>query len=476
VAVLLSLSVISFFWTAVPVLRFPYVVDYGEAPLVDQSNRVLSHQVIYKSDFSKPPYIVANYPPIYILLQAGLAYLTGAPLLLSGRIISIFASIASAGILASLAKSLTESNLSFLVAMGLFLGHPYVITWSALARVDLLALLFCLLGIFILYHRWYSWRWLCLALVCLLASIYTRQSYLLAGPMAASCWLWNRDRRKARIFMALLILMTILLFLTINFFSHGGFFLHIIRANINEYKLSILGDWLKQFILIWPIISIGIIAVAYQFITQYKQNVAPRLNPFIIWCILVFFVGGLLASLTVGKVGSGANYFIELISAGAVLGSLALHQIRMIKWSRKFIFLLLGCGQLIWLLAGAVYLNRVTINNTWESMDRYNQIAKRIEAAAMNGPILSDDYLGVVVELGQSIYYQPFEYGQLYHAGIWDPIPLAEEIKSGRFSLILIGGDTLDKPCCWPPELVTAIKDSYQIIYQPGIVACYPMP
>jgi hypothetical protein len=81
-----------------------------------------------------------------------------------------------------------------------------------------------------------------------------------------------------------------------------------------------------------------------------------------------------------------------------------------------------------------------------------------------------------VVQAGQPIYYQPFEYGQLYLAGIWDPEPLAQEIKSGLFPLIIIGGNTLEKPCCWPPELIQAIREAYQIEYRSGLVFCTPLP
>jgi hypothetical protein len=74
------------------------------------------------------------------------------------------------------------------------------------------------------------------------------------------------------------------------------------------------------------------------------------------------------------------------------------------------------------------------------------------------------------------VIYQPFEYGQLHQAGLWNPEPLAEQIQAGEFSLIVIGGNTLDKPCCWPPELIRAIQESYLIEYQPEVILCTPLP
>ena len=471
--VLLCLSILGFFWNTISVLRFPYVIDYGEAPLIDQANRVLANQAIYQADFSTPPYVVANYPPIYPILMAGLSHLSGMSPLLSGRIISLASAIASAGILASLSKALVGNRWSWLVVMGIFLGHPYVLSWSPLARVDLLALVFCLAALVIVYHHWLSWRWLTLALVLLLAAIYTRQSYLLAGPAASIYWLWSRDQRRACTFAFIFFTAVLFIFVTINALTQGGFYQNIIQANINTYSLSILNNWLKQFLLIWPVVVVGIIA----FIGMFLANHIPRTNAsniFIARGWLVFSFGSLLSALTVGKVGSGANYFLEMIAALSLLGAVAINYIPDIKTSIRLPVALLVGMQMIWLLAGSTTLIQDTYNKTWARVEWYDQMAHLVNAASDHGPILTDDYLGLVVNADQAIYYQPFEYGQLYKADLWDPQELAENIRQGIFPLILIGGTSLDKDCCWPPELVSAIQERYRIDYQSDMLVCVP--
>ncbi len=471
--VLLCLSILGFIWSTTSVLRFPNVIDYGEAPMVDQANRVLANQAIYQADFSTPPYVVANYPPIYPILMAGLSHLTGISPLLSGRIISLAAAIASAGVLSSLSKALGGNRWSWLAAMGIFLGHPYVLSWSPLARVDLLALFFCLAALGIVYHHWHSWRWLTLALGLLLAAIYTRQSYLLAGPAASIYWLWSQDRRRASTFTFILFAAVLLIFVAINALTQGGFYLNIIQANINTYSLSILSNWLKQFLLIWPVVVVGIIA----FIGMFLANHIPRTSAakiFIARGWLVFTFSSLLAALTAGKVGSGANYFLEMIAALSLLGALAINHIPDLKPSIRWPIALLVCAQLIWLLAGVMTLTQDTYSKTWARVEWYDQMAHLVKAASDHGPVLTDDYLGLVVIADQAIYYQPFEYGQLYKADLWDPERLAEDIRRGYFPLILIGGTSLDKPCCWPPELVSAIQERYRIDYQSDMLVCVP--
>src|SRR5262245_55204546 len=44
---------------------FPYPLDYGEAPLIDQAMRLAAGENIYRANLSVPPYTVANYPPLY---------------------------------------------------------------------------------------------------------------------------------------------------------------------------------------------------------------------------------------------------------------------------------------------------------------------------------------------------------------------------------------------------------------------------
>jgi hypothetical protein len=473
---ILLLSILGYVLIVISIAGFPYTVDYGEAPIMDQARRILAREPLYKADLSISPFVITNYPPVYPFLIAIISQITKVPLLLSGRIISILATALSAGLIASLVKSITSRNFPSLIALGLFLGHPYVLTWSALARVDMVALSFCLTAILILYHRWYSRWWLAATIICFLASIYTRQSYLLAGPLTGFFWLWSRDRQKAGYFIAILCLSVVGLFVGINTITHGGFYLNTILANINQYDISILARLGQQLLIIWPVIILGCLVSASLSLANHHHRITPAQNPFIVSGVLVFFSGSFLSASTAGKVGSGVNYFLELIAACSLLGATTYDIILMKKFRLKTFIQFAFIGQLVWLLVGAFFLYQNSISSRWEHLGWYDQIAATVREYSIAGPILSDDYLGMVVQTGLPVIYQPFEYGQLYQAGLWNPNRLAQEIRSGHFSLILIGGDTLDKPCCWPPELITAIQASYQVDHQPGLLTFTPRP
>src|SRR5262245_35865089 len=70
-------------------IKFPYSMDYGEAPLVDQAMRLAAGENIYRADISTPPYTISNYPPLYIALLAFSVKLLGPTAsFVVGRIIS----------------------------------------------------------------------------------------------------------------------------------------------------------------------------------------------------------------------------------------------------------------------------------------------------------------------------------------------------------------------------------------------------
>jgi hypothetical protein len=63
-------------------LFYPYSLDYGEAPLIDQALRLVAGQSIYRADLSAPPYTISNYPPVSLvsgLLQNNFNWLGELP-------------------------------------------------------------------------------------------------------------------------------------------------------------------------------------------------------------------------------------------------------------------------------------------------------------------------------------------------------------------------------------------------------------
>jgi hypothetical protein len=58
-------------------LVFPGGLDYGEGPLVDQVARLGREEPLYRWPLVNAPFVVTNYPPLYVALVALLARLSG---------------------------------------------------------------------------------------------------------------------------------------------------------------------------------------------------------------------------------------------------------------------------------------------------------------------------------------------------------------------------------------------------------------
>jgi len=54
------------------------------------------------------------------------------------------------------------------------------------------------------------------------------------------------------------------------------------------------------------------------------------------------------------------------------------------------------------------------------------------------GPILADEYMGLIPINRRQLYFQPFEYKQLQAANLWSEDPLVDSIKREEFSVILL--------------------------------------
>jgi 4-amino-4-deoxy-L-arabinose transferase-like glycosyltransferase len=169
-------------------LTFPFPLDYGEGPLLDQTLRLARSEAIYRNDFSTPPYTISNYPPLFPLIQVPFAWVFG-PAFWYGRAISLLGAISAALFIGLTLYTLTGDRIAAGIGGMTLLAFPYILHWSAFNRVDSLALGLSWAGLFAVV-RWPERRkGLLLAGLLFTAAIYTRQTYAMAAPLAAIAWL-----------------------------------------------------------------------------------------------------------------------------------------------------------------------------------------------------------------------------------------------------------------------------------------------
>jgi hypothetical protein len=460
-----GLTVLLFFRHGWEALAFPYPLNYGEGPLLDQSVRLAAFENIYRIDLGTPPYVVANYPPLFMLAQVPFVWLFG-PALWYGRLISLLGVAAVALFVGLTLHALTRDRIAALAGAMIFPAIPYVVRWSSLSRVDSLGLALSWAGLFVV-ARWPQKRWsVFVSALLLVAAVYTRQTYIVAAPLAAFVWLVAQGQRHRALQTAAIAGgACLLLYAVLNISTGEGFFLNTVTANLNDFRWERVSLNALGALLACPMLLLG--SLAFLLLTSRKGNRAW-------WLVAPYLIASVPTAVLVGKVGSDVNYLLELSAA------LSLATGAFIAWQRRRPRLRIA---LIALLAvqmlALAQSSRVASGLQNYVIDQRTEVARlSMMVAEADGPALTDDYMGLLPERGKRIYFQPFEMTQLARDGDWDQRPFVEDIAKEKFPLIMIWSPPFAREIRqdrWTPRMLEEIRNHYErtgrvadmVIYRP---------
>lgn len=443
-------------------LEYPYNLNYGEGPLLDQAVRLAHGQGIYSLDV--PPFTITNYPPLYMLVQAPLVNAFGASFAY-GRVISL-ASIALATVFLVLTiRAATRSWLAGL-AGGLMLPViPYVLHWSPLVRIDSLALALSIMGLFCVAQFPRSRFAGVVAALLMAAAAYTRQTYLLTAPLAAYFWLWgNGYRYRAMMFGVIFGSIVLGIFAVLLVWTQGGIWFHLITANVNALDPTILTTYVNELAPNFPVFLVGgglFLLGGWLGGRRYWWLVAP------------YIVGAVVVALTISKVGSDINYLYEL-SAAFCLAAGAL-----VAWFARIpvlrALLLVGLAWQVFTAQGLSESKYAPIiAERVFHVAEVDALYERIQA--IETPVIADEYIGLLVLAGKPILFQPFEMSQLAQAEMWDDEPFLAALDGGVYPTVLLY-QTYRNPTLryerWTPEMLRILNDRFRAAGQTAETTIY---
>jgi hypothetical protein len=423
----LGISLFEYARLARAALAFPFPLDYGEGPLLDQTLRLAQFENIYRNSFALPPYTVSNYPPVFQLIQTLLARIFG-PAFWYGRLISILSAVSAAWLIGLILNTLTGDRIASAIGGMTLLAFPYLLQGSVLNRVDALALALSLGGLYATVRcpsqRQGPW----VAGLLFAAAVFTNLRYALVAPLTACVWLWHLEHRGQAVRLAAIGTGSCLgLFLSLNLITEGGFYLNTVRANLTSFSwYPVTGYWLNLYL------NAGYLVIGCLiFIGVERLGEATGSWPL----VMPYCLGAAFIALTAGLANSSANDLFETVAA------LCLASGAFIAWA----------GESYWLKALLVFVLAVQINGLidWSRQDYIpalmNKIADTREVEQLaeyvreaGGPILADEYMGLIPLDGRRLYFQPFEYKQLQAANLWNAAPLVDSIQRKEFSVILL--------------------------------------
>lgn len=474
--ILLSLSIIALLlllaraiWLYLDYMRiliaFPFNVDYGEGPILDQVMRLSRGESIYPVDISQSPFIIGNYPPLYHLVQLPFAWIFG-PAFWYGRVINLLSIGAAAYFIGASLYSITKNWFASLLSAALLPTIPYILHWSGFVRIDSLALALSWAALYVIIRCPGQRRSLIWTAILLTLAIFTRQSYGLAAPFAAFVWLLSHKPRRRAFELALWTGgFSLSLFLLLNLITQGGFFFNIVTANVNPFLWHLVEEnWDK----IWTHMGFLVVAgAAYMVLAVwFKQKTW--------WVAAPYLLASTATAVTIGKDGSNVNYLYEFSAAIAfVTGALAAW-VGPVLQDRKFV------TRLWWLKLALFVALSLQINElyNWGHQDYYTGPTNRAKfeyaeiqkmatlVAQSEQPVLADEFMGLLPISGEPLVFQPFEYKQLVAGKVWDQTPFIDAIYQNQYGLILL----YDPPYWdsqgsrWTAQQLSAIRGNYKQI------------
>lgn len=440
-----ALAILFFLVHELRAVAFPYPLDYGEGPLLEQARRLAGGDNIYRPTLTDYPFTIANYPPVYPLLLALVGKVVGFTYP-AARVVSFLGAGASAWLIASIVRHVTGNARASVCAAALFLANPYVVFWATLARIDLVALPLSLAALLVMLRASGSASRVALALALAWLASMTRQSHLLAAPAAIVVGLAIERRWRALgFFVAAFAAAVAAAVFVLDLLTHGGFLLHTVTANRNHYSFPLLSYFLGDLAC-----TSGVL-LALALAAAFALRGIPRTTRAI---LVTYLVATALSALTIGKVGSHVNYFLEIVASSAIFGGLALARIRVSStpaWVAAATTLAAVAAIAVGL--GFSVLRPQNMEAKLGRRAEFDALASTLRAEPH--PVLADETMGLLVLTGHSIELQPFEFTQLARQGEWDDSRVVRDIREGRFGLILIN-DGPDTPDSWTKERWTS--------------------
>ncbi|MCS6846695.1 MAG: glycosyltransferase family 39 protein [Anaerolineae bacterium] len=449
----LAQALVEYLTLAGEAIRYPYPLEYGEGPILDQVVRLARGESVYPAALTLPPHRVTHDPPLFHLVQA--PFIAAGPTFAHGRTVSLAGALAGVAFLTLIAHRLTGDWLASLIGGFLLLAFPHVVFWSLFNRADTLALALSLAALYAVL-RWSQRRLgLALAAALFVLAIYTRLDFLLAGPATAALWLASQRRRREALWLLIGVAgASLAIFLALNLATAGGFFQHVITARLIGFSLfPVVGQFINLFVHAAFIIIGGIL-----FLVLERTSEPTRSWHF----ALIYPICAALAGLAAGLPGSSVNSVYELVAAVCVLTAATIAWVGSNPWLR--------------IAALAVVALQLTDLRDWTREDYWpvvvgkmqlrrevTQLAEMVQRA--EGDVLADEFNGLLPLQGRRIYIQPAEFMQLHQAGLWSDAALVEAIERRTFPVIALYepmGGAAQIVQRWTPRVRQAIYANYE--------------
>lgn len=321
-----ALFIFLFLYIAWAQYSYPYEIDWYEGVMLDHAMRILDHKPIYAQptvEFAAALYQPLSYYAIALFVKVGgISYS-------SGRLLSILASLGSAGLIGSTAYNFSKEKSSVSIAAGLFLATLDITGYTlTLCRVDALMLFFLLAGCVLLLRG--NTINIILSAIAFACAYFTKQQAVFYLG-AAALWLLLADRKNGLWFI--LTLGTIIGSITFLLQSTTNGWYGYITYYIPSVKSKTFG-WLRMLTAIpyyWLRFWAGSFFIVGMYLWTKKDNFVQYLAGKEGLIMILFGTSAAQAAIHRGDQMSYTNVLLPLaafIALATVIAVYRSHQVR----------------------------------------------------------------------------------------------------------------------------------------------------
>lgn len=258
--------------------------------------------------YAAPPFVFTNYTPLYHYLVALLPMPDANPFFW-GRIVAAGAMLA-AGLLPFLVAGRFGWPIAC-VAAGVFLSLSPVVLRMVFLRNDALGLFLSALSVWVVHRSRGRSGWLVAAAALAILGVLAKQS-LVAAPAACAVFLLASDRKAFLRYAVAGLSLAGACIAGIQLLWGDGFWFSTILGNGHPVLLGqalfITRAMLREPLFV-ALVAMGAVVLGLELRDRGRSALIRSPYP------LYAFASGAVLALTLGKVGSGTNYFVEPILA-----------------------------------------------------------------------------------------------------------------------------------------------------------------
>ncbi len=404
---------IYYLYGAVRWIPYPNSTDYGEGFVMNYAK--LWANGTWKWDINMPPYLTMVYGVGFPILATPFVNLFGSELWV-GRAMSFGASLVVCLLIYLIVQRLTGKKSYGLLAALLPATQPIFRDWSVLARVDMIAVMFDLLG-FYLVLRFKNSKWVYLVIIPFLIAPTVKLTAI-AGLIAAMTYFIMYDRKLALKFGGLCLALLVAILAVLQAISGGEYFKHVFlyQNTIMNFNFGTFLFIFQQ--LIYPFMIILVFGAMY-----VKRCFSKSLN-----LPSLFFISALVIDIfTSFKSGAAGMYYFELIIATSICAVLVLPYL-LESWRASANYAIIGL--LVVLFAATSPFTNMPFPD-----EKFNKGVATVES------IMADSQKPIIAEIpsmSKEPYIEFFVFTNLTRLGYWDESDYLDKYRSQYFDYVLL--------------------------------------